>query len=232
MLTEFPKIAVTGFYAEMRRETDHVFEAIFRHPMVVELSAGTLPEQKWAYYLGQDYQYLRDFKQALGLSLSQLDTPREIFQWIDRIAGLADLEARRHLTWARMLGLSEQDLLTAEPDPMALVYRQHMLLAAHRGLGELLAAQIPCPTTYMEIADRAADHVPNHPIYGEWVRSYSSRLNEQLAERRSWWWETLDRLAEEASPGQLTRMRVNFLRSSKYEWMFWDMAYHMRGWPV
>jgi len=232
MLTEPPAASATGFYAEMRREADPIFEAIFRHPMVVELCAGSLPEAKWAYYLAQDYQYLRDFKQALGLCLSHLETPREIFQWIDRIASLADLEAARHLTWARRLGLSQHDLLAAEPDPMSLVYRQHMLLAAHRGPGELLAAQIPCPTTYTEIADRAADRVPDHPTYGEWVRSYSSRLNEELAERRTWWWGTLDRLAAEASPPQLARMRVNFIRSCKYEWMFWDMAYHMRGWPV
>ncbi len=221
-----------GFYAEMRRETDPLFQAIFQHPLVVELCAGTLPEKKWAYYLCQDYQYLRDFKQGLGLALVHLDKPREIFDWIDRIAGLADIEAGRHLTWAKRLGLSEDDLLNAEPDPMALVYRQHMLLAAHRGLGELLAAQIPCPTTYMEIADRAANRVPEHPIYGEWVRSYSSKLNAEAAERRPWWWQTLDRLAAAASPGERARMRVNFVRSCKYEWMFWDMAYHMRGWPV
>ena len=221
----------TSFYSEVRQASEPIFEAIFHHPMVVELCAGTLPEQKWAYYLGQDYQYLRDFKQAMGLALVQVDTPREIFEWIERIAGLADLEAKRHLTWARRLGLSEDDLLAAEPDPMALVYRQHMLLAAHRSLGELFAALVPCPATYMEIADRAVDRIPDHPIYGEWVRSYSY-LNPEIAERRPWWGRTLDRLAEDASPRELARMRTNFLRSCKYEWMFWDMAYHMRGWPV
>jgi thiaminase/transcriptional activator TenA len=221
----------TSFYADVRQESEPIFQAIFEHPMVVELTAGTLPEEKWAYYLCQDYQYLRDFKQAMGLALMQVDTPREIFEWIDRIAGLADLEAKRHLTWARRLGLSEDDLLSAEPDPMALVYRQHMLLAAHRSLGELFAALVPCPATYMEIADRAVDRVPDHPIYGEWVRSYSY-LNPDIAERRPWWGRTLDRLAEEASPRELARMRTNFLRSCKYEWMFWDMAYHRRGWPV
>jgi thiaminase (transcriptional activator TenA) len=221
----------TSFYSEVRQASEPIFQAIFKHPMVVELCAGTLPEQKWAYYLGQDYQYLRDFKQAMGLALVQVDTPREIFEWIERIAGLADLEAKRHLTWARRLGLSEQDLLSAEPDPMALVYRQHMLLAAHRSLGELFAALVPCPATYMEIADRAVDRIPDHPIYGDWVRSYSY-LNPEIAERRPWWGRTLDRLAEDASPRELARMRTNFLRSCKYEWMFWDMAYHMRGWPV
>jgi thiaminase/transcriptional activator TenA len=222
---------MTSFYADVRHATDHLFQAIFDHPMVTELTSGTLSEQRWGYYLCQDYQYLRDFKQALGLALVHLETPREIFEWIDRIAALADLESKRHLTWARHLGLSESDLLTAEPDPMALVYRQHMLLAAHRGLGELFAALVPCPVTYMEIADRAVHRIPEHPIYGEWVRSYS-HLNPDIAQRRPWWGQTLDRLAATASPGELERMRTNFIRSCKYEWMFWDMAYQMRGWPV
>jgi thiaminase (transcriptional activator TenA) len=221
-----------GFYAALRQETDHIFQAIFEHPFVVELTNGTLPEAKWGYYLCQDYQYLRDFKQVIGLALIQLETPREIFEWIDRIAGLADMEARRHLNWANQLGVTEEQLLSADPDPMALVYRQHMMLAGYRGLGELLAAQVPCPVTYMEIADRAAERVPDHPIYGDWVRSYSSNLNKELAARRGWWGETLDRIAEDAGPAQRARMRVNFIRSCKYEWMFWDMAYKMAGWPV
>ncbi len=221
-----------GYYDQLRRETDHLFQAIFRHPFVVELTAGTLPEEKWVYYLRQDYQYLRDFKQALGLALIRLETPRQIFEWIDRIAGLAELEAQRHLKWGKMLGLTEDEMLAVEPDPVALGYRQHMLLAANRSLGELVAALLPCPMTYMEIADRAADRVPNHPIYGDWVRSYSSRLNEELAVRRRWWWQTIDGLAETAGLKELAHMRVNFIRSCKYEWMFWDMAYKMAGWPL
>lgn len=221
-----------GFYVAMRGETDHLFDAIFCHPFVVELTEGTLPKPRWRYYLCQDYQYLRDFKQALGLALAKLERTREIFEWIDRIAGMADLEARRHLAWGRTLGLTEEQMLAAEPDPMALLYRQHVLLAAYFSLGELVAALSPCPMTYMEIADRAAGRVPDHPTYGEWVRSYSSRLNQELASRREWWRQTLDRLAEEASPRERARMRVNFIRSCKYEWMFWDMAYKMAGWPV
>jgi thiaminase/transcriptional activator TenA len=221
-----------GFYADVRAETEPIFQAIFQHPFVLELTEGTLPEAKWGYYLAQDYQYLRDFKQVLGLALIQLETPREIYDWVDRVVGLAAMESKRHLTWAKMLGLTEEQLLAAEPDPMALVYRQHMMLAGYRGIGELLAAQVPCPMTYMEIADLAADRVPDHPIYGEWVRSYSSKLNPELAARRPWWAETLDKLADDAGSTQRARMRTNFIRSCKYEWMFWDMAYKMAGWPV
>ena len=38
-------LTTTSFYADLRRDTDNLFEAIFRHPMVEELCAGTLPEQ-------------------------------------------------------------------------------------------------------------------------------------------------------------------------------------------
>ena len=203
-----------GFYAELRQETDHIFEAIFEHPFVVELTTGTLPEKNWAYYLGQDYQYLRDFKQVLGLALIQLETPREIFEWMNRIAVLADMEARRHLNWATQLGLTEEQLLAAEPDPMALVYRQHMMLAGYRGIGELLAAQVPCPVTYMEIADRAADRVPDHPIYGDWVRSYSSRLirswrpDEAGGARRSTSWPRMRAPRSEPGCGPISSARA------------------------
>src|SRR5437763_8187817 len=109
-----------GFYADVRAEYEQIFQAIFRHLFVVEMTAGTLPDEKWAYYLCQDYQYLRDFKQVLGLALIQLETPQEIFEWMNRVAILADMEAQRHLTWAKQLGLTEEQLLAAEPDPIAL----------------------------------------------------------------------------------------------------------------
>ena len=148
------------------------------------------------------------------------------------LAATAPADTAPALGWFRLPRWRRSETVAAEPDPMALVYRQHMMLAGYRGIGELLAAQVPCPMTYMEIADLASDRVPDHPIYGEWVRSYSSKLNPELAAHRPWWAQTLDRLADESSPAQRARMRTNFVRSCKYEWMFWDMAYKMAGWPV
>jgi thiaminase/transcriptional activator TenA len=42
----------------------------------------------------------------------------------------------------------------------------------------------------------------------------------------------VDQAAREASPQELEAMREAFMISSRYEYMFWDMAYNMEEWPV
>ena len=44
--------------------------------------------------------------------------------------------------------------------------------------------------------------------------------------------KTSDRAAENASPAIRARMEAAFIRSCQYEWLFWDAAWHRRGWPV
>ena len=42
----------------------------------------------------------------------------------------------------------------------------------------------------------------------------------------------MDAAALEAGPAELAAMREAFLISSRYEFMFWEMAYNMEQWPV
>ncbi len=46
------------------------------------------------------------------------------------------------------------------------------------------------------------------------------------------WRGFVDQAAREASPQELEAMREAFMISSRYEYMFWDMAYNMEEWPV
>ncbi len=41
-----------------------------------------------------------------------------------------------------------------------------------------------------------------------------------------------DRAASATTPLVQARMMTAFIRSTQYEWLFWDGAYQRRGWPV
>jgi thiaminase/transcriptional activator TenA len=41
-----------------------------------------------------------------------------------------------------------------------------------------------------------------------------------------------DRAAEGTTPAMRGRMMQAFIRSTQWEWLFWDSAYQRRGWPV
>jgi thiaminase (transcriptional activator TenA) len=41
-----------------------------------------------------------------------------------------------------------------------------------------------------------------------------------------------DAIGPGLSAAERDRASRIFRTTSRYEWMFWDMAYHRRGWPV
>ncbi len=41
-----------------------------------------------------------------------------------------------------------------------------------------------------------------------------------------------DRLAPALGEPEREAMRRHFLTTSRYEWMFWEMAYRLESWPI
>ena len=68
-----------------------------------------------------------------------------------------------------------------------------------------------------------------HPVYGQWTEFYVSGALQESVDA---WRGFVDAAAEEAGPKELDTMREAFLISSRYEYMFWEMAYNMEQWPV
>jgi thiaminase len=44
--------------------------------------------------------------------------------------------------------------------------------------------------------------------------------------------DLVDAEAAAAGAAQRASMRAHFLRSCRYEWMFWDAAWRLERWPV
>ncbi|MCI0790742.1 MAG: thiaminase II, partial [Chloroflexi bacterium] len=59
------------FSEELRRDLDSVWERIFSHPFLKEVQAGSLPLEKFRYYVIQDYHYLEGFGRSVSIALSK-----------------------------------------------------------------------------------------------------------------------------------------------------------------
>jgi len=70
-----------GFSDQLRNENQVIWGAIMKHPFVTELGAGTLPLDKFTYYIKQDYQYLVDFARCIGLAASKAKDVDEMRIW-------------------------------------------------------------------------------------------------------------------------------------------------------
>ncbi len=219
------------FSAQLRYRSERVWRAIGNHPFLRELEAGTLPMEKFTYFILQDYVYLLDFAQVLcqgGAKSPDLET-LELF--CRHALGAVEVERSFHASFGKSLGLSRAQLDGVTKGPATQAYINHLQTVARGGtLAELVAAVLPCYWIYGEVGRRLYKNRPAKPkIYRQWIETYASDgfwqpVREQI--------ELMDKLAKAASSSEKKRMAENFILSSRYEFMFWEQAYRLEKWPV
>ncbi len=215
-----------GFSETLRREAAPIWDKIFTHPFLREVQAGTLPTEKFRGYIVQDYHYLEGFGRTVAVALSKAPDTSAMRRLARRVT--TPIERPLHAEMFELVELSEKEAMQVEPSPTNRAYVNHMLTAAWTGgVAEAAAALLPCPWTYHELGSRLS--VPDHPVFGRWVEAYSSGL---LAESTAAWRELVDRFGAEAGESVREAMRRAFLTSSRYEYLFWTMAYNEERWPV
>lgn len=214
------------FSEQLRLEFDSVWERIFSHPFIAEVQAGTLPLEKFRYYVMQDYHYLEGFGRTVSIALSKgpdIDTLRKLARRVN-----TPIERPLHAKMFELLEIEQAEVDRVGPSPTNLAYVNHIITsAATGGVGEAAAALLPCPWSYHELGDRLS--LPDHPVYNAWVEAYHSGL---LEESTAAWRDLVDTFAEQGGPAVRESMRQAFLTSSRYEYLFWTMAYNMESWPV
>jgi thiaminase/transcriptional activator TenA len=220
-----------NFSAQLRQRSDRIWRAIFDHAFLRELHAGSLPMNRFTYFILQDYVYLLDFAQVLcqgGAKSPDLET-LELFA--RHAVGAVEVERSFHASFGKTLGLSRKQLDAVPKGPVTQAYIDHLQSVARSGsLGELVAAVLPCYWIYGEVGRRLYKGRPRKPrIYREWIETYADEafwhpVREQI--------HLMDRLGAAAGSREKKLMTRNFMLSSRYEFMFWEQAYRLEGWPV
>jgi thiaminase/transcriptional activator TenA len=136
-----------------------------------------------------------------------------------------------HRAYAAELGITPAAL---EREPMAPTTRAYtdflVRVAATGDFAELAAALLPCMWGFAEIGQvLAARGLPAEPRYAKWIRAYA---DPEFAALAGWCRELVDRLGGGADDATRQRMEDAFLTSSRYEYLFWEMAWLLETWPV
>ena len=219
------------FSAQLRRRGERIWRAIEGHKFLRELHAGTLPMNRFTYFILQDYVYLLDFAQVLcqgGAKSPNLPT-LELFA--RHAIGAVEVERSFHASFGKTLGLSQQDLDAVPKGPITQAYIGHLQSVARSGsLGELVAAVLPCYWIYGEVGRRLYKGRPRKPrIYREWIEIYAGEAFWQPVREQI---QLMDQLGAAASRSEKKAMAAHFILSSRYEFMFWEQAYRLESWPV
>lgn len=203
-----------------------IWGEIKAHPFLRELEAGTLPMEKFSYYIVQDYHYLAGFGRCAAAALSSApdtDTARRLLLRVT-----TPVERPLHGRLFDALGVTMDDVEHSRPAPTNLAYQNHMEVAMRvGGMACGVAALLPCPRIYHEVGKILSE--PEDPVFKIWQSTYSEGLLEESTRA---WSEHLDNLAATAGPELLDLMTKAYLTSAQYEYMFWSMAYNLEQWPV
>jgi thiaminase/transcriptional activator TenA len=221
-----------GFSNRLRHEAAYIWDRIHSHPFLVEMGDGGLPLDKFRFYLRQDYTYLIEFARCLGLATAKASDRETMSALTSFLNSCLTIEAMMLERLGERLNIPPAQLKTTEPAPTNVAYTRHLLCVANSGtIGEIMASMLPCMWTYQEIGEKIGVKAAlrENPIYNDWCSVYRSQSYIDLVK---WYRDLTDRSASESGALVKQKMRDHFILSSKYEYMFWDMAYRRETWPI
>ncbi|AXI27757.1 thiaminase II [Priestia aryabhattai] len=201
------------------------------HPFVQGMGDGTLEKEKFRFYMIQDYLYLIDYAKLFAIGAMKATDLQTMGKFAALLDSTLNEEMSLHREYAKKFQISEKELEKAQPSPTTLAYTHYMLHVGQSGtLAELVAALLPCMWSYWEIGKELSEKPgAENEFYREWIEMYSS---EEFGELATWCINLFDSLTEDKSEAELEKLEEIFLNTTRFEYMFWDMAYNEAMWPV
>ncbi|MBY0027348.1 thiaminase II [Priestia aryabhattai] len=201
------------------------------HPFVQGMEDGTLEKEKFRFYMIQDYLYLIDYAKLFAIGAMKATDLQTMGKFAALLDSTLNEEMSLHREYAKKFQISEKELEKAQPSPTTLAYTHYMLHVGQSGtLAELVAALLPCMWSYWEIGKELSEKPgAENEFYREWIEMYSS---EEFGELATWCINLFDSLTEDKSEAELEKLEEIFLNTTRFEYMFWDMAYNEAMWPV
>jgi len=221
-----------SFTKRLQQMAKPIWDAQFKHPFVAALGKGTLPQRKFRYYILQDARYLEELARIFALGAQKAQDPDTALRFAKLVEETIVVERGLHETYGKQWKLSATKMRNTRLAPTNYAYCRHMRSTAQTGtLAELTVVALPCAWIYCAVGQHLLHKgppSPKHP-YRDWLLLYGS---PEFAEVTRWMRALVDKEAKRAGRAEKERMSEAFLTSSRYEWMFWDMAWREEQWPV
>ncbi len=219
-----------GFTGELWRSIDEVYTGILAHPFLRALTDGTLPADRFEHYVLQDAIYLREYARALSLAGVRSPDVSALVMFNQHSTGAITVERSLHEGFLKDLGVLREEAEAAKASPTTLAYTSYLLRTAALGdYPEVVGAVLPCYWIYREVGKALLERGSPNPRYRKWIDTYGGEEFGSLVEAVL---DLTDGVCEDLSPSQKSRVGEAFVVTSRYEWMFWDAAWRLEGWPV
>jgi thiaminase/transcriptional activator TenA len=218
---------MTGFCDYAWQRTTELRSAIDALPFNRELAAGTLDPIRFQFYIEQDAQYLDQYARVLAMAGARGPDGATLRLFAESALEAVAVEQALHGQYLSQFG---SDATQAEPSPDCLGYTSFLLATAYHEPWEvLMAAVLPCFWIYWDVGNTIAREAAPENRYRAWIDTYSDEAFGNAVRAVI---AATDSAAAGASDAVRLRMMTAFIRSTQYEYLFWDGAYQLRRWPA
>lgn len=211
---------------------ESIWKGYLEHPFVTGLGDGTLDQGKFQHWLKQDYVYLVEYSRLMAIGAEKSPDLKTMNMFSEMLHGTLFGEMELHRGYAAEFGISEDELLLTEASAVNTAYTSYMLNHAQRGDAAAVAAcLLACAWSYNYIGRSLSDKYPeqeNNP-YKQWVETYSG---EDFTSLNGTAMTLLNKLAEGKPERELALLEEIVVKTSLYEYMFWDMCENREEWPI
>ena len=221
-----------SFSNHLRRLAQPIWDAQLTHPFVVALGNGTLPARKFRYYILQDARFLGYLARVFSAASLRAPDSESALRLVKLAEDTIVVERSLHEAYGSKWKMTATQMISVPMAPTNYAYTRHMLAVAASGTAaEITVVALPCAWIYCVVGRHLLRHGPpkkGHP-YRNWLMLYAS---PEFARVQRWMRQKVDQWAKTAGKEEKRRMEDSFIVSSRYEWMFWEMAWKEEAWPV
>ncbi|WP_294406171.1 thiaminase II [uncultured Clostridium sp.] len=211
---------------ELYNSVKEIWQSYNEHPFVKGMEDGTLDIEKFKYYMIQDYLYLLDYSRIFALGVVKAHDENTMRLFAELVYSTLNCETSIHKAYMTRLNITKEEVENAKVSLANTSYTNYMLwVSQNGGILELAVAVLSCSWSYKIIADKINEKsdAKDHQFYGEWVQGY---ISEEYSEGNDKIINLVDKLGAGVTKEQLDNLKTIFINCSKYEYMFWDMAYN------
>lgn len=210
------------------RKAENLSAEIFRKitdlPFVRALADGSLPREKFIFYLQQDSLYVKNYAQVLAHAAARLPEQWMRAEFLKFATVGIEVEQFLHQYY-----LKDNCPDDSEASPACMLYNSWHRSHAYDPVEVEAAGLLPCFTIYGKVGLHILALAKAGNPYMRWIETYSDPDFQDSTKMAC---HICDELYDKASEIVKLAMTDAFMTASRMEWLFWDSAWHLRRWQI
>src|SRR5689334_15224286 len=189
----------TKFTEELWSSVAPTYGAIVDHPFLAGIADGSLPPERFVYFVEQDRLYLRVYSRALSFTAGHAESPADTAVFTGSASNAIAVESGMHRELLSGFGV-DPEAGHEELSPSGELYAQTILAHTCRGpFSEAVAAVLACFWVYAEMGHDLKQKGSPDPRYQRWIDTYG---DPNFAETVAKVLAIVDRIGADASAAE------------------------------